>query len=193
MSYDTIERCLNEVVNEYNTYFQKQLKTFSTTFSKSNCKHFSFIPANNVSNLAKTLAMIREYIKAPSAKFLDCGCGIGNVMLIAKSLGFDAYGIEYDEEIYKTALELTQNRYNNIKQVIHGDVTTFGHYANYDVLYFFSPINDKEKKCKFIEKLSNDTKVGGIIYSYSPPVDFSRDVRFKAISETQSVWQKVSE
>ena len=82
----------------------------------------------------------------PSNKklFLDVGCGIGDKVLMATEMGYEAHGIEKDEQLFKIA-----DRYvYNIKNI---DAFEFEDYNKFDVIYMYRPYKDENK----LKQLSN--------------------------------------
>ena len=81
--------------------------------------HFGFIPKGPesvITSLIKAMDLLRKHNpkahdKYIAYKFLDAGCGAGNMMLLANCLGFEVWGIERDEDTIKLARKLL-HRYN---------------------------------------------------------------------------------
>jgi SAM-dependent methyltransferase len=91
---------------------------------------FKYIPYNMESFI--------KLLEGKTGKFLDVGCGIGDKVLMAKELGFDAYGIEKDERLFKIA-----NKYlSNITLI---DAMDFQDYDKFEVIYVYRPFKDEEK------------------------------------------------
>jgi len=90
--------------------------------------------------------------------FLDIGCGIGNIVLLARKVGFDAYGLEYNEKIYDIA-----KRFLGESRIFKGDMTSFRDYDKYDVLYYYIPIEDGNVMESFAAKLAKAVKPGAYI------------------------------
>lgn len=188
-----------EIIKQYNSYFQRQLKSTPGVWKKSNEDHYCFIPSRDIESIIDTLYEVYKLLYTkPPLKFLDCGCGIGNIMLIARTLGYDVYGIEYEKATCKIARDLTwegstcrgQKRNNSI---IHGDITTFEHYADYDVIYYYTPIKKHSKRTQFIKKLTDNVKIGSIIVSYGGSHRILEDSKFKKVDNIHGVYQKVSD
>ena len=111
-------------------------------------KYWGFIPVRY--SLLSPLYNI--YTKG--SKFLDLGCGNGNVLRYAKNIGYDVTGVEIDKSFEKY---LTDYNYviNNI-ELLDNDF-----YKNFDIIYSYIPI--KEGKCNYINKLVNCMKVGAYL------------------------------
>ena len=62
--------------------------------------HYEFIPMG-ASSIVSALTLLKEHMSKEYPKFLDCGAGMGNAVILAFLLGFNAFGIEYSEETIK--------------------------------------------------------------------------------------------
>ena len=98
---------INKVIEQYNLYFQRKLGSIPGIYKKSNKDHYCFIPSRDIVEIINTLYKVKEQLHTPPIKFLDCGCGIGNIMLIAEVVGYEVYGIEYEKVTCKIARDLT--------------------------------------------------------------------------------------
>ncbi len=185
--------CLERVVSGYNRYFQNKLG-FAPESKKKGKKHkghYHFIPSTCSGNILNYLRIAKDHInkkRKSSAyslglNFLDCGCGIGNIMLLANAVGgFNRIaGIEYDLATYKVAKELMEHY-----TVIRGDLTNFPNYADYDILYYYEPISDGDKKLLFFEKMENDMEIGAVIISNGGSMYFESNRRFKRLQIVRS-------
>jgi hypothetical protein len=48
-------------------------------------------------NLRKRITRIQKSVSLENKRILDCGCGLGSYLIEFLQLGYDAYGLEYDE------------------------------------------------------------------------------------------------
>jgi len=114
-------------------------------------------------------------------KFLDCGCGLGLSMQIARKVGFDAYGLEYSPSMIKLGRSLSPYFYS--RSFIKADITTYKDYDKYDVIYYFRPLSDPKKQDEFEKYLENECKVGAYLICLYKQDKFSlsKDKRFKLI------------
>jgi SAM-dependent methyltransferase len=71
-------------------------------------------------------------------RFLDIGSGIGSKVWLAERVGFYACGLEYDTDYIATAKKL----YNI--DTIQGDARTYSDYSDFDVLYYYCPMHDRD-------------------------------------------------
>jgi len=120
-------------------------------------------------------------------KFIDVGCGIGNILLIAEQFGFDVYGIEKDEYPFQVATRLIGD--NRVSQ---DDIWTYDKYDAYDVIYYFRPFSDREPQLKFEKLIEDNMKVGAILIANHKNSDaITKDGRFKKLSERLPIWRKL--
>ena len=203
-------RCLSAIVGSYNSYLQAQLG-FGTdgVFGEKGKKgpgkkrkgHYPFIPTYGAGSWLRCLFEVRNYILAKRKKdgkrfrnlsFFDCGCGIGNIMLLARYIeGFEeVHGIEYDPATYEVAQKLMFSYNSN---VIQGDLAEFDGYGNYDVLYYYTPISCPKKSKIFYKKLMDGMKIGAVVIPNGHAFLFEQDSkRFKQlIGTTRRAYEKV--
>jgi SAM-dependent methyltransferase len=90
-----------------------------------------------------------------SLRFLDVGCGLGNKVWIAQTLGFEAYGLEINPKYAEIAGECV-----GTNRILCHDGVTFPDYGDYDVIYFYNPMPSSELEAAI---LANARK-GAIIY-----------------------------
>lgn len=200
----SIANILSETIYHYNYYFQTKLGCVAPHWKKSNTKHYCFIPS--AANSAVDYIMFaRSYLstKANSAtryKFLDCGCGIGNIIIMAAKVGFDATGLEYEADTFALAKDMLLDGCIGVwghpyfsPKVIRGDILHFQHYKDYDVIYYFAPIKDQELGKRFVKKLITDAKVGALILAYGGEDILSTDSRLNNIEGRLGIYEKIGE
>ncbi len=190
---------LSKAICAYTTYFQKILGCYAGGNSKQKKwtkDHHKFVPSDNVRAVISCLRFTREYVQAKirkkennnfhrSLKFLDCGCGIGNIILLASAVGgYNSTGLEYEAEVCEVARILV-SEYSGYSKIIQQDIVTFEHYADYDVIYYFQPIIRHEKMERFVRRVRDDAKVGAVIITYGGGSgSLYKDGRFKAIFDS---------
>lgn len=88
-------------------------------------------------------------IYKPGYKFLDLGCGVGNVLLFAKNIGYDVFGVEFN---YKYLNHLKGYKH------LHYDITKLdgNFYNDFDVIYSYKPL--KENFNNFLEDVISNMK-----------------------------------
>jgi hypothetical protein len=193
---------LEWVVSEYNCYFQTALG-FLDCGNKGKGKkykdHHYFIPSSPIQTLT-FLRIARNHIRKRDGKirkmdhksllFFDCGCGIGNIILLSRSMGGygRGAGIEYDKATYEMAKMLIPSA-----DIINGDLVDFDHYDKYDVIYYYEPIISIRKRRIFINKLMNGAKVGAVIIGNGVGAsDMRRSSKFRKVSrKTSLIYEKM--
>ena len=143
---------------------------------------YGFIPCDVYDEVLYTLLLLRKNIAAKvdanSPKFLDIGCGIGNVVLLAEATGYNAFGLEYDPTIYKAAKDMSMSCWGTI---IKGDMRKFRRYHEYDVLHFYQPMSDERSMAKFTHKLAKDMKPGAYIMCNGTSDGFRESKDFRRV------------
>lgn len=203
MTKKEIERnnyVLSNCISCYMRYFKEGMYTikegmYTKRYNKARQKgRFLFIPAAP-DEILHFLNMITKYYSRKgkpinSLKFLDAGCGIGNVLLFFELAGFITDGIEIDNKNVKTAKKLVPQ---NIR-ITKGDILTFKNYSHYDIIYFYHPFYSIKKQEEFEAKVANDAKKGALIIAYSCTSIFKHDSRFKCINRAKDlIWVKIKE
>jgi len=127
--------------------------------STAGVSHYGFVPTDTMLVSDTLLRLFRHMGSAWNRhKFLDIGCGIGNVVRVAQIVGFDAYGLEYNKKIYDVAKDLIGKHC-----LFKGDMTSFKKYGEYDVLYYYIPIANYETMDKFAKELAEAMKCGAYV------------------------------
>jgi len=176
------------VINRFIGLFSREIQR-DTKLQTS--KEYPFV-AMDTRQVFEELKLVRNYLmkrdgnkELDGYRFLDIGCGFGNVMLFAEQFGFDVYGIEKDEASLKTAL-----RFFEKEQIIPEDITTFKDYGEFDVVYFFCPLTKGERA--FEEFVEDSLKTGAILIgNYKRSKKIETDKRFKRLSDSLPVWEKI--
>lgn len=164
LALDTTSRLLTQLSRVYQNEIRRNEKRLRAHDKRG---HYTYI-ARITEDILSMLIPIRQHFdrmrKAPSRiKFLDCGCGIGNVVLLARGLGFDAYGIEYDKETLAYGKNLFKKLGQDPARLFQGDLLEFDGFDEYDVLYLYCPMVDSRKQRIFQDRLLIGAKVGALI------------------------------
>ena len=125
---------------------------------------------------------------APGARFrfLDVGCGIGNVLLIAEQYGFDVYGLEKDEYPCQLARELIGR-----DRIWKADAWKFDRYDTFEVVYFFRLLPDAEPQARLERMIEEKIKPGAIlIANYRLGTSVEEDPRFTRLHDRHPIWLK---
>jgi SAM-dependent methyltransferase len=99
-------------------------------------------------------------------KFLDAGCGCGNVLLLAASVGLTSTytGIEFDKNNVANANNIIgpSKRF----EIINGDIIRFKKYHEYDIIYFYCPFSNSYLQKKFENIVKDQMKIGSVLMPY---------------------------
>jgi len=150
---------LLDLVRSYIGFIGRAHEIQNNYKSKAGISHYGFVPTDTMLIL-DTLLRLYYHMgnKWNRYKFLDIGCGIGNVVRVAQIIGFDGYGLEYNKKIRDVAKDFIGERHT-----FRGDMTTFKNYHKYDVLYYYQPIANSEAMDKFARGLMKAVKCGAYI------------------------------
>lgn len=124
-------------------------------------------------------------------KFIDAGCGIGMNSLIANNMGFSSYGLELEKETLEVARKI--NNYNAKERFLNQDILKYKHYSDFDVIYYYWPIANKEVQRKFERYVEDQMKVGAVlIANMKQDMTILKDKRFESVSGNH-IYLKVKE
>ena len=124
-------------------------------------------------------------------RFLDAGCGIGWIVKLARGIGFNASGIELDEN----NVEVAKTLFNLKGYVKQGDILKHK-YPNYDIIYYYCPIFNKTLQMKFERKVEDEMIVGSfLIPCMKQDRGIEKDKRFELVSKQNRprIYKKVKE
>jgi len=166
-------------INAYTKYFEKILDCYNTE------GHHKFIPAYYTRIIIICLKLVYDHLATKHGaegprpfQFIDCGCGVGNILLLAReSAGYKVTGLEYEPEIFEIAKLLVPNG-----TILNQDILTYDNYKLYDVIYYHIPLSDEDKTDQFINKIHKDMKIGAIVVICDgKPLRMEKDERFENI------------
>jgi len=162
-----------------------------------------FIPMSYSSVIPQLLAVkaYRELNKVVHVKtrFLDAGCGPGNIMLLAQQLNVSGdyshraqfHGIELEKEgaqlgrllTGSQALKTVEDKFNSLMYIHNTDILTFKHYKKFGIIYYYCPIKCKPLQILFEERLEDQVNVGTIILpNLKQGTNIHHDSRFKLVT-----------
>jgi len=177
------------VINRFIGYFTRD----SIKKTKNDTKiEYPFVPMDT-RQAYQQIIIAKQYLdskteqeKAP--KFIDIGCGIGQIVLIAEMAGFDAHGIEKDPYPCEIAQRLI-----GADKILLEDIWEFNEYNKFDVIYYFRPFSIKELQSKFEKMIEDKIKVGGIIIGNRRLSNsIEKDERFRKLNSNWPVWEKIT-
>jgi len=162
MLHDRMREVSNAVIDKYQDYLAHISQSDEMRNRNREAGYHNFVPTRSVNGIVKTLISLKERIHKSTRdwnppKFLDAGCGAGNIMLLAQKVGYSTYGIEYNPETAKIAERLSGG------DVCIGDITTYYQYGQYDVIFYYVPIRDKIKMDTFCDTLAHQMRKGAYI------------------------------
>lgn len=152
------------LLNIMSLLISKLPKCKTTITSRQKDGAYSFIPISS-SYVFNSIRFVKSLLKGNGHTFIDYGAGFGIVVKIAEELGFDAKGIE----IEKFYIENSISRYKSIKE---GDLNDLNLYLDkkFDVVYYYSPFEHRDKKEIFEIRAISTLNVGGYLIAPTPGV-----------------------
>jgi len=113
--------------------------------------------------------------------FMDAGCGIGNMLALAYSVGFGrCIGVEFDSLAIEKGHELFNFNNRRKTTIRRADILRYRRYSKADFIYFYCPMRDPKKELKFELRVAKMMRVGTYI-SPCGIYPFYADPRFKEI------------
>lgn len=176
------------VINRFIGFYTQDSQRESQNDSAA---EYPFVPMDT-RQVYQQVKFVRQYLmgmksNTPPFSFLDIGCGIGNVLLMAELMDFDVFGFEKDEFPFKIGEKLIgENR------VSQEDIWQYNDYGTFDVVYYFRPFHMGDMQRKFELFIEDQLKNGGIlIANRKMSNDIDHDTRFTRLSDTLPIWQKI--
>lgn len=152
---------------------------------------FGVIPYHSLGFLAEELERIQKLLLKElkqRPKFLDIGCGTGNIVMLAYYLGYKAAGLEYNLRTFRVAKQMCNAPY--LVTIIRGDMRAFEHYSEYDVLYYYQPMAGCEVMEKFTTRLAKEMKPGAYVICIGTTHGFRQSEKFEKIPGNYGIWRK---
>lgn len=109
--------------------------------------------------------------KSHNRRFLDLGCGIGNVTTWAATKGFKTYGLDINPLVIDKAKEL-EKQFNVTTEYTIGNMTDLNFLAAYiksidpDVVYTYTPICFTNNMQQVLDVIVDNVKPGCMIAAY---------------------------
>lgn len=178
---------LSGSIHRYISFIADFHKIRPTYKSKGGTMHYGFVPMGT-NPILDILYELYNHMGGHKYKhsFLDIGCGIGNIVLLANEIGFDAYGLEYNSKIYNIAKRIISSHH-----IFKGNMTSFKDYGKYDILYYYLPMADGEAMTKFATKLAKAVKPGAYIIPDGVEYVFNESEEFENIRLTSNGYRSV--
>ncbi len=175
------------VISRFIGYFTRDSQRLSQNDAQS---EYPFVPMDPRQVYAQ-VKLAQDYLRpltagAEPARFLDIGCGIGNILLFAEQMDFEVWGIEKDPFPYKVAAKLVDSR-----RVISADIWEYEDYGQFRVIYYFRPFHEGNTQRRFERFIEDQLQPGGIlIANRKMSNDIDDDPRFRRLRQDLPVWVK---
>ncbi|MBI5558840.1 MAG: class I SAM-dependent methyltransferase [Deltaproteobacteria bacterium] len=175
------------IINRFIGFYTRDSQKHS---ANDTANEYPFVPMDTRQLFAQ-LHFVAAYLqknKPDKGPFtlLDIGCGIGNVMLFAEQMGFEAYGFEKDEYPLSIARKLMGE-----ERVSRDDLWRYNDYGRFDVIYYFRPLANGEAQRRFEKMIEDALRPGGIlIANRKMSADIDTDSRFERLHGELPVWRK---
>jgi len=116
--------------------------------------------------MGKRLRLIRHIAEKKGARLLDCGCGAGEyVFALTKYDGFDAFGLEFDEEKVRRAQ--THSLYGS--RIREGDLQRLPFPdANFDYALLNEVLEHVPDERRALKEIFRVLAPGGLLFVFSP-------------------------
>lgn len=102
-------------------------------------------------------------------KFVDAGCGIGNIVMIAKQfhhIGI-ADGIESDPKLVRLARRIINaDGYRPKPTIYQSDIRSIEFYDDYDIVYYYCPMCDYDIQREFERHIFKQLRNGKIVITH---------------------------
>lgn len=99
----------------------------------------------------------------PGQRLLDVGCGNGKFLVMARDMGWEVVGVDFDGLAVNTARQLDLN-------VVHGDVFSIADYESFDYITCSHVIEHVHNPEAFLEHIYLLLKPGGILWLETPNI-----------------------
>jgi 2-polyprenyl-3-methyl-5-hydroxy-6-metoxy-1,4-benzoquinol methylase len=101
--------------------------------------------------------------KARPVRFLDVGCGGGLKVLSALRYFSQAEGLDYQKSYVDSASALLERAQVEGASAFKADALTFDGYGDYDVIYFYRPIQDQDKIIEMERRIVDQAAPGTVL------------------------------
>ena len=178
------------VINRFIGYFTRQAVPNTSNDITS---EYPFV-AMDTRQAYEQIRLARHYLLKSSPRqlplrFLDIGCGIGNILLLAELMDFKVFGIEKDTGSLSIACSLVGE-----ESVGREDVWNYTKIGEFDVVYYFRPFCEKKRQLLFEQRVEDSLKPGAILIANRKMSDsINEDSRYRRVSEQWPVWYRNQE
>ena len=114
------------------------------------------------------LDLVREYRGSHGGELLEIGCGHGDLLAVADTLGYEVTGVEYSGH----ACEAARSRLRGRGRIVQGELSDLGaRSAVYDVCVLSDVIEHVRSPRNFIESIRRVLKPDGVLFIATPTLD----------------------
>jgi len=176
------------IINRFIGYFTVDSVRESCNDTAS---EYPFVPMDT-RQMYRQLQLAADHLKMKGLgggkpSFIDIGCGIGNVILVAEQMDFEVFGIEKDPYPCEVARRLMGE-----EKVAQKDIWSYDKFADFDVIYYFRPFHDGALQHKFEHMIEDTLKAGGILIANRKMSQrIAADDRFRRLHKDLPVWEKI--
>jgi SAM-dependent methyltransferase len=175
------------IINRFIGYFTLESQKES---QNDESREYPFVPMDT-RQVFRQIQLARQHLLSreegpQNYSFLDIGCGIGNIMLVAEQMELDVFGFEKDPFPCAIAKKLFGE-----EKVLQEDIWEYSDYERFDIIYYFRPFHDGTVQRKFEHYIEDQLKPGGIlIANRKMSLKIETDPRFRRLSPKLPVWEK---
>lgn len=178
------------VINRFIGYFTRE--TVPNT-SNDTTREYPFVAMDTRQAYEQIRLAIHHLHHLPAAgknfSFIDIGCGIGNIMLLAEMMECEVFGIEKDVASYSIARQLVGE-----ECVSQEDIWQYSHIGKFDIVYYFRPFSEKTLQLQFESHVEQEMRPGAIlIANRRMGFGIEEDTRFLRLDPEWPVWQKIAQ
>ena len=175
------------VINRFIGYFTRE--AVPRTSNDTSCE-YPFV-AMDTRQAYEQIRLARDFLDKQEGTrrprtFIDIGCGIGNILLLAEMMEFEVFGIEKDTASISIAKNLVGE-----ECVRQEDIWSFDEITTYDVVYYFRPFSEKGRQLKFEQYIEDNIKPGAVLIANRKMGEqIDEDPRFQRLNPDWPVWLK---
>lgn len=162
------------LINAFDHYFKEEGEKEHKKDGNEK-KYYRYIPLNRLKlwNMLYTLKnklIEEEEWNNKHVKLLDVGCGIGTTLMLAGRLYYKPYGIEINKTLVDAGRRLSNHFYeeasislNQQPRISHHDALRYDRYKEFDVIYYYCPIEDSKLQQKLELRIESKMKKGAYL------------------------------
>ncbi len=175
------------VINRFIGYFTRQV--MPNTVNNTDCE-YPFV-AMDTRQAYQQICVARDFFleqqkEVCRLRFLDIGCGIGNILLLAEMVGFQVVGIEKDTASLPVAQELLGR-----ETVQNRDIWVYDDIAAFDVVYYFRPFSQGDMQRRFERRIEQEMQPGAVlIANRKMDESITCDSKFHRLHDHFPIWLK---